>query len=98
MLLPRTGFTAGCKAPEESYDCRLGRWREREDLSTQTITPTLYYEYETRFIRQKLERERMRMLPRVVVPVVVNGRPSCDSNPNLPGKMRPIVQVRRPRR
>lgn len=42
--------------------------REREELGTQAITPQLYYEYESRFIRQKLERDRMRLLPRVVVP------------------------------
>lgn len=42
--------------------------REREDLATQAITPQIYYEYESRFIRQKLERDRMRLLPRVVKP------------------------------
>jgi quercetin dioxygenase-like cupin family protein len=41
---------------------------EREDLSTVAVSPQVYYEYETRFIRQKLERDRMRLLPHVVVP------------------------------
>src|SRR5262245_61385220 len=42
--------------------------REREALRTQTVDPKLYYDYEGRFIKQTLERDRMRLLPRVVVP------------------------------
>ena len=32
------------------------------------VDPKLYYDYEGRFIKQKLERERMELLPRVVKP------------------------------
>lgn len=44
------------------------REREKQDLQTQSVDPRLYYDYEGRFIKQNLERERMRLLPRVVVP------------------------------
>jgi quercetin dioxygenase-like cupin family protein len=44
------------------------RERETEQLQTQEVDPRLYYDYEGRFIKQKLERDRMRLLPRVVVP------------------------------
>lgn len=40
----------------------------RERLKEQEIDPKLYYDYEGRFIKQKLERERMDLLPRVVKP------------------------------
>jgi quercetin dioxygenase-like cupin family protein len=42
--------------------------REKQDLQTQSVDPRLYYDYEGRFIKQNLERDRMRLLPRVVVP------------------------------
>jgi quercetin dioxygenase-like cupin family protein len=44
------------------------REQERLDLHTQEVDPRLYYDYEGRFIKQKLERDRMRLLPRVVPP------------------------------
>jgi quercetin dioxygenase-like cupin family protein len=44
------------------------REREKQQLQTQQVDPRLYYDYEGRFIKQKLERDRMRLLPRVVVP------------------------------
>lgn len=44
------------------------REQERVTLSTQQVDPRLYYDYEGRFIKQKLERDRMRLLPRVVPP------------------------------
>jgi quercetin dioxygenase-like cupin family protein len=42
--------------------------REREDLGQREIDQRLYYDYEGRFVKQRLERDRMRMLPRVVKP------------------------------
>jgi mannose-6-phosphate isomerase-like protein (cupin superfamily) len=42
--------------------------REKERLKQEEISPKLYYDYEGRFIKQKLERERMELLPRVVKP------------------------------
>ena len=42
--------------------------RVREGLREQEVDPKLYYDYEGRFIKQKLERERMELLPRVVKP------------------------------
>lgn len=42
--------------------------REKERLKEEEISPKLYYDYEGRFIKQKLERERMELLPRVVKP------------------------------
>jgi len=42
--------------------------RVRENLREQEVDPKLYYDYEGRFIKQKLERERMELLPRVVKP------------------------------
>lgn len=44
------------------------REREREELSLGHVDPRLYYDYEGRFVKQRLERDRMRMLPRVVKP------------------------------
>jgi quercetin dioxygenase-like cupin family protein len=44
------------------------RERVRERLREEEIDPKLYYDYEGRFIKQKLERERMELLPRVVKP------------------------------
>jgi quercetin dioxygenase-like cupin family protein len=44
------------------------REREVRSLTTQEVDPRLYYDYEGRFIKQKLERDRMRLLPRVVPP------------------------------
>jgi quercetin dioxygenase-like cupin family protein len=44
------------------------REKEAVDLSTNEVDPRLYYDYEGRFIKQKLERDRMRLLPRVVPP------------------------------
>ncbi len=42
--------------------------RVRENLREEEVDPKLYYDYEGRFIKQKLERERMELLPRVVKP------------------------------
>ena len=42
--------------------------REKEQLRQEEVDPKLYYDYEGRFIKQKLERERMDLLPRVVKP------------------------------
>ena len=42
--------------------------RVREGLRETEVDPKLYYDYEGRFIKQKLERERMELLPRVVKP------------------------------
>lgn len=42
--------------------------RERQELRTHEVDPRLYYDYEGRFIKQTLERDRVRLLPRVVVP------------------------------
>ena len=42
--------------------------RVKERLRQEEMDPKLYYDYEGRFIKQKLERERMEMLPRVVKP------------------------------
>lgn len=42
--------------------------KEQVELASSAMSPQLYYEYETRFIRQKLERDRVRLLPHVVVP------------------------------
>lgn len=44
--------------------------REREDLELTEQDPRLYYDYEGRFVKQRLERDRMRMLPRVVKPAM----------------------------
>jgi quercetin dioxygenase-like cupin family protein len=44
------------------------REQEQQALRTQELDPRLYYDYEGRFIKQKLERDRMRLLPRVVPP------------------------------
>lgn len=41
---------------------------ERERLELQTDDPKLYYDYEGRFVKQKLERDRMAILPRVIKP------------------------------
>lgn len=43
---------------------------ERQNLQTNEVDPRLYYDYEGRFIKQKLERDRMRLLPRVVPPAL----------------------------
>jgi quercetin dioxygenase-like cupin family protein len=42
--------------------------RVKESLREEEVDPKLYYDYEGRFIKQKLERERMELLPRVVKP------------------------------
>lgn len=42
----------------------------RERLRQDEVDPKLYYDYEGRFIKQKLERERMDILPRVVKPAM----------------------------
>jgi quercetin dioxygenase-like cupin family protein len=42
----------------------------RERLKEEEVDPKLYYDYEGRFIKQKLERERMDLLPRVVKPAM----------------------------
>ena len=42
--------------------------RVKEQLRQKEVDPKLYYDYEGRFIKQKLERERMNILPRVVKP------------------------------
>jgi quercetin dioxygenase-like cupin family protein len=42
--------------------------RVKERLREEEVDPKLYYDYEGRFIKQKLERERMELLPRVVKP------------------------------
>ena len=44
--------------------------REREELQLGEQDPRLYYDYEGRFVKQRLERDRMRMLPRVVKPAM----------------------------
>ena len=44
--------------------------RVRERLREEEVDPKLYYDYEGRFIKQKLERERMELLPRVVKPAM----------------------------
>ena len=44
------------------------RERVREALREEEVDPKLYYDYEGRFIKQRLERERMELLPRVVKP------------------------------
>ncbi|MDQ3529084.1 MAG: cupin domain-containing protein [Actinomycetota bacterium] len=44
--------------------------REREQLEHTEVDPKLYYDYEGRFIKQRLERDHMRMLPRVVKPAM----------------------------
>jgi quercetin dioxygenase-like cupin family protein len=46
------------------------RERERDALRTEVVDPRLYYDYEGRFIKQRLERDRMRLLPRVVPPAM----------------------------
>jgi mannose-6-phosphate isomerase-like protein (cupin superfamily) len=42
--------------------------QEKQQLTTQPMDPRLYYDYEGRFVKQHLERDRMRLLPRVVPP------------------------------
>jgi|SRR5579884_291358 quercetin dioxygenase-like cupin family protein len=42
----------------------------KERLIQREVDPKLYYDYEGRFIKQKLERERMQLLPRVVKPAM----------------------------
>jgi quercetin dioxygenase-like cupin family protein len=42
----------------------------REDLEQHQVDARLYYDYEGRFVKQRLERDRMRMLPRVVKPAM----------------------------
>src|SRR5207245_8494492 len=42
----------------------------KERLTQREVDPKLYYDYEGRFIKQKLERERMQLLPRVVKPAM----------------------------
>lgn len=42
--------------------------RERQELRTHEVDPRLYYDYEGRFVKQTLERDRVRLLPRVVPP------------------------------
>jgi len=44
--------------------------RQKERLSQEELDPKLYYDYEGRFLKQKLERERMDLLPRVVKPAL----------------------------
>lgn len=44
--------------------------KERENLQLEELDARLYYDYEGRFIKQRLERDRMRMLPRVVKPAM----------------------------
>lgn len=44
------------------------REMERQQLATKAVDPKLYYDYEGRFIRQRLERDWMRMQPHVVKP------------------------------
>src|SRR5918995_2472341 len=46
------------------------RERVREALREQEVDPKLYYDYEGRFIKQRLEREPMELLPRVVKPAM----------------------------
>ena len=46
------------------------RERVREDLEQEQVEARLYYDYEGRFVKQRLERDRMRMLPRVVKPAM----------------------------
>jgi quercetin dioxygenase-like cupin family protein len=41
---------------------------ERQRLRTEELDQRLYYDYESRFIKQRLERDQMRLLPRVVKP------------------------------
>src|SRR5688500_1459712 len=54
--------------------------REREDLEQRHVDARLYYDYEGRFVKQRLERDRMRMLPRVVKPAMFapSGHPLGD--------------------
>ena len=42
--------------------------KTRGDLELGEQDPRLYYDYEGRFVKQRLERDRMRLLPRVVKP------------------------------
>jgi quercetin dioxygenase-like cupin family protein len=42
----------------------------KESLHQKEVDPKLYYDYEGRFIKQKLERERMQLLPRVIKPAM----------------------------
>src|SRR5437879_5494855 len=42
----------------------------KESLYQKEVDPKLYYDYEGRFIKQKLERERMQLLPRVIKPAM----------------------------
>lgn len=44
--------------------------REREELQLGEQDTRHYYDYEGRFVKQRLERDRMRMLPRVVKPAM----------------------------
>jgi quercetin dioxygenase-like cupin family protein len=44
--------------------------REREQLQQTQVDAKLYYDYEGRFIKQRLERDHMRMLPRVIKPAM----------------------------
>ncbi len=44
------------------------REQEQERLGLRVANPREYYDYEGRFIKQKLESERMAMLPRVIKP------------------------------
>lgn len=46
----------------------IQREREQQSVETHEMDPRLYYDYEGRFIKQRLERDRMRLLPRVVPP------------------------------
>lgn len=46
------------------------RLSEKERLKELETDPKLYYDYEGRFIKQKLEQERMDHLPRVVTPAM----------------------------
>lgn len=45
-----------------------GREREREQTALTTEDPKLAYDYEGRFVKKRLEQERMAILPRVVKP------------------------------
>jgi mannose-6-phosphate isomerase-like protein (cupin superfamily) len=44
--------------------------KEQTQLEQHALDPRLYYDYEGRFIKQRLERDHMRMLPRVVRPAM----------------------------
>lgn len=44
------------------------REHERERLRLEEQDPKLYYDYESAFIRQKMERDRVHLLPRIVKP------------------------------